>query len=245
MIGLTWCSDRHLRLSLGDGTSDATQSRILTALLLIRRADLPALLDLTPAYSTILIWFDLAHLSDPAATESAVRAALAPLNDLAATQQPPLQPARTIEVPACYDGPAMAPDLANVGLLAGLAPADVVSLHSSAEYTVRFIGFSPGFPYLEGLPAPLHVPRLDRPRARVEPGSVAIAAGQAGIYPGATPGGWRIIARTPLRLFDASRERPCLLAIGDRVRFVPISVERFHDLGVRHTPSTAQGSKRC
>ena len=97
---------------------------------------------------------------------------------------------------------------------------DVVDIHSSAEYLVFFLGFCPGFPYLGGLPASIATPRLDVPRTLVPAGSVAIAGNQAGIYPVASPGGWRIIGRTPLGLFRADREPPALLAMGDRVRFV-------------------------
>ena len=116
-----------------------------------------------------------------------------------------------------YDGP----DLEDVARLAGLSTGEAVSLHSSVEYTVAFIGFQPGFPYLVGLPSRLVVPRLETPRARVPAGSVAIAGEYAGIYQAATPGGWRLIGRTDEILFDVSSSTPCRLAPGDRVRFVP------------------------
>lgn len=122
-----------------------------------------------------------------------------------------------LSVGVTYDGP----DLQQVADLVGLSVDEVVSLHSSAEYTVAFIGFQPGFPYLIGLPHVLVVPRLETPRARVPAGSVAIAGEYTGIYPSATPGGWRLIGRTDTTLFDVARDRPALLSPGDRVRFVP------------------------
>ena len=122
------------------------------------------------------------------------------------------------EVSVTYDGP----DLQDVADLAGLSKDEVISLHSSVEYVAAFIGFQPGFPYLLGLPEQIACPRLDTPRVKVPRGSVAIGGAYAGIYPAATPGGWRLIGTTDLALFDPSREQPSLLAPGDRVRFVPV-----------------------
>jgi KipI family sensor histidine kinase inhibitor len=116
-----------------------------------------------------------------------------------------------------YDGA----DVEDVAGLAGVSVAEIVSMHSSVEYTVAFIGFQPGFPYLIGLPSRLVMPRLDTPRARVPAGSVAIAGEYTGIYPSATPGGWRLIGRSDVQLFDVSSGSPALLSPGDRVRFVP------------------------
>ena len=127
----------------------------------------------------------------------------------------PLPPPRTVEVPVRYGGP----DLDDVARLAGMTADEVIVLHSGAEYVVYFLGFSPGFPYLGGMPEALATPRLASPRLRVPAGSVAIGGSQTGIYPVASPGGWRIIGRTPLELFRADREPPALLAMGDRVRF--------------------------
>jgi len=104
-----------------------------------------------------------------------------------------------------------------------LSPERVIELHSAATYLVYFLGFSPGFPYLGGLPPELATPRLATPRKRTPAGSVAIGGSQAGVYPTDSPGGWRIIGRTPLRLFDAKASPPALLAMGDTVRFVPLA----------------------
>jgi KipI family sensor histidine kinase inhibitor len=112
------------------------------------------------------------------------------------------------------------PDLAVVAAECGLAPERIVELHAGAEYRVAFLGFCPGYPYLVGLPRELEVARLASPRAQVPAGSVAIAGPFAGIYPSATPGGWRLLGRTETRLFDPAADPPALLAPGDRVRFV-------------------------
>ena len=124
---------------------------------------------------------------------------------------------RRHEIAVTYDGE----DLAEVAASCRMRPFEVVELHSRAEYTVAFIGFQPGFPYLLGLPAELAVRRLASPRVKVPAGSVAIAGEYSGIYPGATPGGWRLIGRTETVLFDAENTPPSILQPGDMVRFVP------------------------
>lgn len=124
-------------------------------------------------------------------------------------------------IPVCYSG-AHGPDLEEVAEKAGLSTEEVIALHSGATYTVAAVGFSPGFPYLLGLPEPLYLPRRSTPRLAVPAGSVAVAGGQAGIYPFASPGGWQVLGRTGVGLFDPLLARPALLRCGDRVRFVPV-----------------------
>jgi len=128
--------------------------------------------------------------------------------------------ARVRDIPVSYGGDA-GPDLADVARLAGLTEIDLIDAHAAPTYVVGFIGFSPGFPYLLGLDPRLHAARLETPRVRVQPGSVGIGGSYTGIYPSATPGGWHLIGRTDVELFDPLREPPALLAPGDRVRFVP------------------------
>lgn len=154
------------------------------------------------------------------------RAAAAHIRDRA-DGPPPSRPVRELAIPVVYDGP----DLAGVAELAGLDPREVVELHAGASYVVAFLGFSPGFAYLTGLPSVLHAPRLDTPRTAVPAGSVAIAAGMTAVYPQPTPGGWRLIGRSDAPMFDPDRAVPSLVEPGDRVRFVP--VER---LGGRAAP---------
>ncbi len=121
-------------------------------------------------------------------------------------------------IPVVYDGP----DLDELAALAGMGRSEAIRLHSSASYTVAFLGFSPGFAYLAGAPAPLHLPRLATPRTSVPAGSVAVAAGMTAVYPQPTPGGWRLIGRTDTAMFDPVRPDPALLRPGDRVRFRPV-----------------------
>jgi len=137
--------------------------------------------------------------------------------------------ARTVTIPVCYD-PEFGPDLVELAKAANLTPEDVVRLHSEATYVVFFLGFSPGFAYLGGLPQILHAPRLTTPRKLVAAGSVGVGGGETGVYPIDSPGGWRLIGRTPVRLFTPDATPPTLLQPGDTVRFSPIDREQFRAL---------------
>ncbi|MDR3427118.1 MULTISPECIES: 5-oxoprolinase subunit PxpB [Silvimonas] len=127
------------------------------------------------------------------------------------------------DVPVCYGG-AAGPDLALVAEHAGMSPQQVVERHAAANYVVYCVGFLPGFPYLGGMDPALAMPRLDTPRLKVPAGSVAIGSSQTGIYPSESPGGWSLIGRTDLKLFDPVQMPPALFAPGDTLRFVPMEV---------------------
>jgi KipI family sensor histidine kinase inhibitor len=172
--------------------------------------------NLTPGADSLLIEFD------PLATNGDELGAM--LQRLLNTTESATGPRRRLRrVPIVYDGP----DLADVAARVGLAPAVVATKHQSVEYTVRFIGFAPGFPYLGDLPAELALPRRTTPRERVPAGSVAIAERQTGVYPRASPGGWHLIGRTPIELFDPRRDPPAYFAPGDRVRLFAITAAEW------------------
>ena len=210
-------SDRSLLLSFGDEISfDAhlAVARLTRCLLGVR-----GILNLHPAYTSVLVDFD-PRLRSHAQVEALVRASLA-----AHADEAPPEP-RRVEIPVCYGGES-GPDLGDVARHTGLTEERVVELHAAAEYLVYFVGFATCFPYLGGLPPELATPRLAAPRKQVPAGSVAIGGPQAGIYPLASPGGWRLIGRTHLKLFDPSASPPPLLRMGDRVRFVPVREARL------------------
>jgi inhibitor of KinA len=148
---------------------------------------------------------------------------------LARLKEVKLPEARLVEIPVCYGG-EFGPDLDEVSSHHGMTAAEVIELHASVEYLVYFLGFVPGFAYLGELPKELVRPRLAAPRRRVVAGSVGIAGNQTGVYPFATPGGWRLLGRTPSKMFRADRDGLTLLSIGDRVRFTPIDAERFREI---------------
>ena len=167
-----------------------------------------------PAYASILIDFDPLAIGRGDLQNAA--------EDLfAQSLAAPLPEPRMVEIPVAYGG-EYGPDLEEVSVLTGHTPDEVIAIHSEAEYLVYFLGFSPGFPYLGGLTESIAVPRLETPRRRVPAGSVAIGGRQTGVYPVASPGGWRIIGRTPLGLFQPDADPPVLLRMGDHVRFVPM-----------------------
>lgn len=182
----------------------------------------PAVRNLHPAYASVLVSFDLAQWSLDDA-EDFVRGVLETMS------QAPALPGRLVLLPVCYD-PRVAPDLQEVAGIHGIAVDELVRRHSAPEYTVHFLGFSPGFPYLGGLDAALATARLATPRTSVPAGSVAIGGAQTGIYPMQSPGGWRIVGRTPAALFDARAWPPAALRMGDRIRFEPVSHAAFERL---------------
>ena len=205
-------SDRSLLLTFGDEIS--LDAHLAVARLTRCLQGVRGILNLHPAYTSVLVDFD-PRLHSHAQMEALVRERLASYEDA-----PPPEP-RRVEIPVRYGGES-GPDLGDVARHTGLSVDRVVELHAAAEYLVYFVGFATCFPYLGGLPPELATPRLAAPRKQVPAGSVAIGGAQAGIYPLASPGGWRLIGRTHLKLFDPSASPPPLLRMGDRVRFVPM-----------------------
>ena len=212
MPTLTAASDHSLLVSFGHEVSLEIHGEVLRFCLLLQGRK--ELLNIHPGYCSVLISYD-PRRRDSAEVESLVREALARMRSVQ------LPDARTVEVPVHYGG-ADAPDLAEVARLHDMSPADVVRIHSSAQYLVYFLGFSPGFPYLGGMPPEIATPRLATPRRVVPAGSVGIGGDHTGIYPVASPGGWRIIGRTPLEIFREDRDPLTLLQMGDYVRFVEV-----------------------
>src|SRR5258706_8732278 len=178
--------------------------------------------NLHPAYCSVLVKFDALRMRHEE-LEAILRKYLERL------EEGKLPEPRRVEIPVCYGG-EFGPDLAEVCAMRGMTEAQAIELHASVEYLVYFLGFVPGFAYLAELPKGLVTPRLGAPRKRVPVGSVGIAGNQTGSYPFATPGGWRLLGRTPVPMFRGDREGSSLLSIGDRVRFAPISAERFVEL---------------
>ena len=207
--------DGALLVDLGDASPATTARARALAAAVLAAAAIPGLFDAVPAYRTLLLRFD--PLSDAADALPALIERL-----VATLEVAPSAAGRTISLPVRYGGED-GPDLDAVAAHTGLSAAEVVRLHAAASYTVEFLGFSPGFPYLSGLPDILATPRLPSPRTRIPAGSVAIGGGQTGFYPLPSPGGWRLIGRIPSLAFDPARPETLPCAPGDTIRFVPIS----------------------
>ncbi len=215
-------SDQTLLVYLGERVSLETHERVAALSHLLETEPIPGVRNLHPAYSSLLVKFDPLRLNHDG-LQAILRRYLERLPQL------PLQNARDVEIPVCYGG-KFGEDLEDVAALTGISAVRVIELHTSVTYHVYFLGFVPGFAYLGELPAQLATPRLATPRRRVPTGSVGIADNQTGVYPFATPGGWRLIGRTPLAMFRPDRAEMSALSLGDRVRFVAVSPERFAEI---------------
>jgi len=217
-----WASDQSLLVYLGGAISAEANEKIRKLLRLLELEPIAGVRNLHPAYCSLLVKFDPLRLRHRD-LEAKLR------EDLQRIEKVQLPEPRTVEIPVCYGG-EFGPDLEGVAALRGMTPQQVIELHTSKSYLVYFLGFVPGFAYLGELPEALVTPRLATPRKKVPAGSVGIAGNQTGVYPFETPGGWRLLGRTPVKMFQAEREGLSLLTIGDHVRFVPVSRERFAEL---------------
>ena len=213
------CGDRALGVEFGDDISPETNGKVRQMVAMLDRRPIPGIIDLVPGYRSLLILFDPLRLSH--------RALKTELDSPAPAPGPSGLPLRTVtDIPTVYGG-EYGPDLETVAENRLLNPDEVVQLHTQALYLVYMIGFLPGFAYLGGLNPRLATPRLKTPRLKTPAGSVGIAGEQTGIYPTDSPGGWRVIGRTPLNLFDPAGQPPALLESGHYVRFVPIGMDQY------------------
>ena len=225
---ITPAGDSALRIELAAAIGEAESLRVQSACAALDAAAIPGLTELVPAYTTLTAHYDA----------RVVAAACAPADDLVgwlslrvaqALEKLPAKPARKgrlVEIPVCYGG-EFGPDLEAVAAHTKLGRDEIVRLHQKEEYLVYLLGFAPGFPYLGKISPKLAMPRRAAPRPSVAPGSVGIVNDQTCIYPLATPGGWNLLGRTPLRLFNPAENPPALLQSGDRVRFRAIDAAEF------------------
>jgi inhibitor of KinA len=214
-------------------SSDESLRNVLDALRQLQAAQIPGVIDLTSAYTSVAVFFDPVRVVEAGApiasvidwlTEKIQRA----LHKDAKRKQKKVE-SRIVEIPVCYED-EFAPDLGDVARRASISKEEVTKIHTAPEYRVACVGFTPGFGFLSGLDPKLATPRRATPRTDVPLGSVAIGGTQTGVYPMRSPGGWNIIGRTPLRMFDVHRDPPTLLCAGDRVRFRGITREEFERL---------------
>lgn len=225
-MNIVAASDSSLLVEFGDTVSPELHACVISLFhgLLIARD--PRIRNLHPGYASLLIDFDVLQLSHDDLAGQVRRL----MDSAAATAS---APPRTVEIPVCYDA-EFGPDLGDVAEHNKITVEEVIRLHTSGAYLVYFLGFSPGFAYLGGLAEKLRTPRLRTPRIRVPAGSVAIAGEQTGVYPIDSPGGWRLIGRTPLVMFDAWAKQSTRLQPGDLVRFSAISRAVFAETPTRN-----------
>lgn len=218
-------------LVMGGAISDATHREVQAAWRALAVEPLPGVSEVTPAYTSVTIFYEARRVVEAGAKEDEIVEWLS-ARVRERLKNPPKEAKtkpRLVEVPVCYGG-ELGPDLARVAAQARISPEEVIKRHSVAKYRVHLIGFAPGFPYLGGLPKELITPRHAKPRMNVPAGSVGIGGEQTGIYPQVTPGGWNLIGCTPLRLFQPEANPPVLLQAGDEVRFKRITADEFRRL---------------
>jgi inhibitor of KinA len=210
-------SDQSLLVYFGHQITPQAHERVRRLLRLLELEPIAGIRNLHPAYCSLLVKFDALNFQHEK-LEAILRKYLERLEEVR------LPEPRQLEIPVCYGG-EYGPDLSDVAAMHGMTAAQAIEIHSSKSYLVYFLGFVPGFAYLGEVPEALVTPRLATPRRNVPAGSVGIAGSQTGVYPFATPGGWRLLGRTPMSMFRTDRDGLSLLSIGDRVRFKPISRE--------------------
>jgi KipI family sensor histidine kinase inhibitor len=216
--------DAALVVEFGNQVDPEISGLVLTLAHKIEAAAWPGLIEVVPTFRSLLIYYDPLTLP-----QSELKKNIQPLlQGLSATERT----GRRWRLPACYDE-EMGLDLAEVAARVGMRVPDLIALHSSATFHVYMMGFLPGFPYLGGLPSALELPRRENPRVKVPRGSVAIAMAMTCIYTLESPGGWHVLARTPIPLWDLRREPPAVLAAGDQIVFAPVSLREFEELQAR------------
>jgi len=206
-------------IELPDRVDKEVNARAIEIAREIERANLAGVTDIVVGYRSVMVYVDPLKASAAAMREQLNAIASRP----AAAE---LAPGDFVEVPVCYDG-AYGPDIDDVAAFGHCSAADVIDLHLAVEYRVYVVGFVPGFAYMASVDPRIAAPRRASPRLKVPAGSVAIAAGQTGIYPAETPGGWHLIGRTPVRPYDPARPNPFLFHPGDRVRFQRITEAEY------------------
>ncbi len=224
-----------MSVELGDEISLEVNGRVHALDHLIRQRGVPGVVETVPSYRALLVYYD-----PLAAGYTDLVAAIARL--VPASWDSTRPPSRLMELPACYGGD-LGFDLDAAAERLAMSPGELVRVHASGEYFVYFIGFTPGLPYMSGMPGGLSIPRLDQPRTKTPPGSIGIGGAQCCIYSVESPGGFWVLARTPLRLYDPTAADPVLLRPGDHVRFRPIARAEYDRIAAALAAGTLDPSR--
>lgn len=226
-ISIKPSGDSALIVFFGDAIDPAVNRNIGKALKAIAERHIEGLVELVPTYGTILVVYDPLK-----ADYETMKEQMAFLTGMTPAAEEEGEEGAVLEIPVCYGG-VFGPDLDHVAEVNGLTPEEVVGIHSKPAYLVYMVGFTPGFPYLGGMDERIATPRLLSPRERIPAGSVGIAGHQTGVYPLESPGGWQIIGRTPVTLFDPEKDPPALLSAGMRIRFKPVDQTAYEAMKAR------------
>lgn len=211
--------DKGLVVEFGNEISEAVNKKVRNLYLAIKKSQMPGIYEMIPTYRSLLIQYNPIEIEVDKLIEKLMEIEMS-LDSI------DLPKPRIIEIPTIYGG-EFGEDLKFVSEHNGMSEDEVIKIHSSVDYRIYMLGFSPGFPYLGGMSERIETPRLKTPRTKIPAGSVGIAGKQTGIYPMESPGGWQLIGRTPLKLYDPKSETPIILQAGDYIRFVPIKKEEY------------------
>lgn len=220
--------DSAITLDFGNVIDEAINRKIIALFHSINKTPLTGMVEAVPAYSSLTIYYDVCQLRKivPAAIIVA-EWMIDQFEQRVEKEQPENDPvSKHIKIPVCYEKD-FAPDIEEIALIKNISVEEIIEIHTSIPYRVYMLGFLPGFAYMGQVDEKIEIPRRSQPRQKVEAGSVGIAGRQTGIYPLVSPGGWQIIGRTPLKLFDANNNEPVLLMAGDTVQFYSISKHEF------------------
>ena len=210
--------DSALVAEFGREVDEAVNQQVHDMAHWLEACQIPGVTEVLPTFRSLMIFYDPCKLS-----YGRLVGKLRQYRPAAAAQQG--EEKTVLQIPCCYDGP----DLDGMTELTGLSRQEIIAIHSGVDYKIYMMGFLPGFVYLGGLDKRICVPRLETPRTRIEPGSVGIGGSQTGVYPVASPGGWRILGRTYRKFYDPAREEPILCKAGQYIRFVPITPEEYEE----------------
>jgi KipI family sensor histidine kinase inhibitor len=211
--------DKSLFVEFGDTIDPDLNRKVRLLMLAVQKARLPGVIETIPTYRSLLVYYEPLQI-EPGELKKTLHSLSQQLEEDESSSP------KITEIPTIYGG-EYGPDLPFVAEHSSLNMEEVIQIHSNTPYLIYMLGFTPGYPYLGGMSPRIATPRLDTPRLNIIAGSVGIAETQTGIYPSDSPGGWRIIGRTPLKLFDPNQEPPSLLQAGNYLTFTSITSEQF------------------
>ena len=225
--------DTSLSAEFGNEISESINAQIRAFTIALEKSGIPGIVELVPTYRSCMIHYDPGVISCAVLTHR-LEGLLDKLDSIN------IPPSDVLEVPVLYGG-EMGPDLSFVAEHAGIPEQEVVDIHTSTEYLIYMLGFTPGFTYLGGMSDKLETPRLKQPRVKIPAGSVGIAGKQTGVYPIDSPGGWQLIGRTPVKMYDPDRETPILPKAGQYIKFRSVDQKEYDDIAAK----AAKGQYVC
>jgi len=215
--------DSAMIVELGNEISPLINSKIKKVTKFLDSLDKEGIIDLLPTYRSIIVYYNPLVISKEEIEKLITDNCDLDYDTLEEVEKD------IVEIPVVYGG-EYGPDLENIASVNGLNPKEVIDIHTSGEYLVYMLGFTAGFPYLGGMSKKIATPRLKEPRLKIPGGSVGIAGEQTGVYPLESPGGWQLLGRTPLELFNPNRESPCLLNVGEYIKFIPVEEKEYLEI---------------